>query len=55
MPKSTNRVSVQRLTDGTYRVNARNGRSAITGRFVTQAAVRRHPTTTVRETSKKQK
>jgi hypothetical protein len=45
VPKSTSKVSVQRIGDGTYRVNTRAGRSALTGRFVKQSAVQRHPST----------
>lgn len=32
--KSTAKTSVQRLSNGTYRVGSVRGRSAITGRFV---------------------
>jgi len=32
---------------------AKSGRSAITGRFVKQSTVKRHPKTTVNETRKK--
>lgn len=33
--------------------NAKRGRSAVTGRFVKQATVRRSPSTTVNETASK--
>ena len=46
MPQSTSKVSVQRVGDGTYRVNARAGRSAVTGRFVTRPTAKRHPAST---------
>lgn len=36
-----------------WTVAAKQGRSAITGRYVKPATVRRHPTTTVTETRKK--
>ncbi|GAA1955246.1 hypothetical protein GCM10009798_13100 [Nocardioides panacihumi] len=36
--KSTAKTSVQRLSNGTYRVGSARGRSAITGRFITKAA-----------------
>lgn len=43
--KSTSKVSVQQIGRDTFRVNAKSGRSAITGRFVTKATARRQPTT----------
>lgn len=36
--KSTSKVSVQKVGRDTYRVNAKSGRSAITGQFVTKRA-----------------
>lgn len=38
MIKSTGKVSVKQVSPGTYRVAARRGRSAITGRFVTKSS-----------------
>lgn len=48
--KSTSRVTIQKLGRTTYRVSVRNGRSALTGRFISKAAAQRHPTTTTTET-----
>lgn len=42
-------ASVTQLSDGTYRVNSKRSRSAISGRFVTRAAASRRPSTTVVE------
>ena len=51
--KSTSKVSVQKIGVGTFRVNAKSGRSAITGRYVTKATTARHPKSTTSETSKR--
>lgn len=50
--RSTNKVSVQKISQDTYRISARQGRSAITGRFVTSPA-KKSAATTYRETPKK--
>ncbi len=47
--RSSKKVSVQQVGGNTYRVNARAGRSAITGRFVKQSTVKSHAKTTVSE------
>lgn len=49
--RSSKKVSVQQVGSNTYRVNARAGRSAITGRFVKQSTVKSHPKTTVNEST----
>lgn len=36
--RSTTTVSVQQVGSNTYRVNAKRGRSALTGRFVTKSS-----------------
>lgn len=41
--KSTSKVSVQKIGGGTFRVNAKSGRSAITGRYVSKVTAVRHP------------
>jgi hypothetical protein len=51
--KSTSKVSVQKIDGGTFRVNAKSGRSAITGRYVTKATSVRHPKSTASETPKR--
>jgi hypothetical protein len=51
--KSTSKVSVQKIGGGTFRVNAKCGRSAITGRYVTKATAARHPKSTTSETPKR--
>ena len=48
--KSTQKVSVQKIGGGTFRVNAKSGRSAITGRYVTKATAARHPRSTTSDT-----
>lgn len=48
--KSTKKVSVQKIGGGTFRVNAKSGRSAITGQYVTKAPVARHPQATTSQT-----
>lgn len=50
--KSTSKVSVQKIGGGTFRVNAKSGRSAITGRYVTKATTSRHPKSTTSEAPK---
>lgn len=47
--RSSKKVSVQQVGSNTYRVNARAGRSAITGRFLKQSTVKSHPKTTTDE------
>lgn len=47
--RSSKKVSVQQVGSNTYRVNVRQGRSAITGRFITKATAQRYPSTTVVE------
>lgn len=39
--QTTSKISGQRMADGTYRVSARAGRSALTGRFVKSTAAGR--------------
>ena len=39
--KPTGKVSVTRIGDATYRVSRANGRSALTGRFVSDATAQR--------------
>ena len=51
--KSTSKVSVQKIGGGTFRVNAKSGRSAITGRYVIKATGARHPTSAASETPKR--
>ena len=51
--KSTTKVSVQKIGGGTFRVNAKSGRSAITGRYVTKSAVSRQPPATTSKTPKR--
>jgi hypothetical protein len=51
--KSTKKVSVQKIGGGTFRVNAKSGRSAITGRYVSQATAARHPKSTTSESPKR--
>lgn len=51
--KSTSKVSVKKISRDTFRVNAKSGRSAITGRFVTKATASRNPRTTTAEASKR--
>jgi hypothetical protein len=51
--KSTAKVSVQKVGGGTFRVNAKSGRSAITGRYVTKATADGHPKSTTSETPKR--
>ena len=51
--KSTAKTSVQKLGNGTYRVGSARGRSAISGRFVTQSAAATSPKSTVTEVKKK--
>lgn len=51
--KSTKNVSVQKIGGGTFRVNAKSGRSAITGRYVTKATADGHPKSTTSETPKR--
>ncbi len=51
--QSSKQVSVQQVSSNTYRVNARAGRSAVTGRFITKATARRHPKTTTTEAKDK--
>lgn len=51
--KSTSKVSVQKIGGGTFRVNAKSGRSAITGRYVSTTTVARHPKSTTSETPKR--
>jgi hypothetical protein len=43
--KSTDKVSVQKVGGGTFRVNAKSGRSAITGRYVTRVTAHRAAST----------
>jgi len=51
--KSTQRVSLQSVGRGTYRVSGgTTARSAITGRYVSKATAARHPKTTVVETKR---
>lgn len=46
--KSTKKTSVREISPGTFRVTAVRGRSALTGRFVTNSsATHQHPRTTV--------
>ncbi|WP_158609726.1 hypothetical protein [Cellulomonas triticagri] len=47
--KSTSKVSVKKLDRTTYRVSSANGRSAMTGRFVSATTVERAPRTSVSE------
>jgi hypothetical protein len=51
MPKSTQHISVSKISSGTWRVSSSN-RSAKTGRYVTDATAARHPQTTVTSTKK---
>ena len=51
--QSSKNVSVQQVGSNTYRVNTRAGRSAVTGRFVTQATTKPHPKTSADVKGKK--
>lgn len=51
--KSTSKVSVQKVGGDTFRVNAKRGRSAITGRFVSKATARRNSSTATTEAPKR--
>lgn len=50
--RSTAKISVQQVGSNTYRVNTKQGRSAMTGRFVTKATAAKTPKTTVSRQSK---
>ena len=51
--QSTGKVSVQQVGTNTYRVNAKRGRSAVTGRFITQSTAKKAAGSSVTESTRK--